>query len=324
MAPLQHLLLVFVHGFRGDDTTFEAFPDRLRQVLTNSLRDVDVDAVVYPQYATRGDFTQAVHSFCHWLLDLTAERQKASKSKVNVILLGHSMGGLIVSDALQKLQDQPDNGSSLALEHQPTILALLAYDTPFFGLSSPFISRTAYTHANNWGGTFASTATLLSSAAVPAAKLFAGSRWKAAAGGGVLAAALLGTAFANRDKVKEGVLWASEHLMFAGTLMNEVEMRERVDKLHTHPNVQFRCYYNVIRASNGENSTFIHPPPSSLASSCFIPIPSQAKDEIDAHTTMFSLSNPVYYTLGDNSINFICDTVNMYLEKQKQEQLLSQ
>jgi hypothetical protein len=109
----------------------------------------------------------------------------------------------------------------------PIIIGLLAYDTPFFGLSAPFMSRTAYSHVNNWSNTFVSTASLLSSAALPATKILAGNRWKAAAGGGILAAALIGTAFANRDKMREGVRWASEHLVFASTLMNDVGLQER-------------------------------------------------------------------------------------------------
>jgi pimeloyl-ACP methyl ester carboxylesterase len=64
-------------------------------VLTNSLPNADVDALVYPQYATRGDLAQAVTSFCQWLLALTTERQRTTKEPVCVILLGHSMGGLV-------------------------------------------------------------------------------------------------------------------------------------------------------------------------------------------------------------------------------------
>ncbi|RKP25672.1 hypothetical protein SYNPS1DRAFT_22411 [Syncephalis pseudoplumigaleata] len=283
--PLKQLLLVFVHGFRGDDTTFEGFPERLQQVLTNSLAGIDVETVVYPQYSTRGDFTQAVAAFCQWLLDLSPADTCSSS------------------------------------ESPPTVLGLLAYDTPFFGLSSPFISRTAYSHASTWSSTFSSASALLSSAALPAAKILAGNRWKVAAGGGILAAALVGTAVAHRDKMKEGVRWASEHLMFASTLMSDVELRQRVDRLCGYRDMPFQCYYNVIRAASSDASTFIHTPPPSLAPGRFVAIPSTAKDEIEAHMTMFSMNNPVYYTLGDNTIRFICDTVNAYKQSMVEDAL---
>ncbi|KAI8052902.1 hypothetical protein BDF22DRAFT_685873 [Syncephalis plumigaleata] len=311
MPAIKQLLLVFVHGFRGDDTTFEGFPERLRQVLTNSLSGIDVDTAVYPQYQTRGDFTQAVSLFCQWLIDQTSERQRTTKDPVHVILLGHSMGGLVATDAIDYFRTEAMAVCPLP-DTLPIIIGLLAYDTPFFGLSAPFISRAAYSHVNTWSDTVSSTAALLSSAALPAAKILAGNRWKAAASGGILAAALVGTAFANRDKVREGVRWASEHLVFASTLMGDVALRQRMERLCSYPDLPFRCYYNVIRSSSGDASTFIHTPPSSVPSGRFIPIPSPSKDEIDAHTTMFSVNNPTYYTIGDNTINFICDTVNTY------------
>lgn len=66
---LDKLLLVFVHGFRGSDSSFKVllfifvvtvaltkkqdFPNRLQTILTNSVK-ADVNAVVYPSYKTAG------------------------------------------------------------------------------------------------------------------------------------------------------------------------------------------------------------------------------------------------------------------------------
>lgn len=67
---LDKLLLVFVHGFRGSDSSFKVlfillslttktnnnkkdFPNRLQTILTNTVK-ADVNAVVYPSYKTAG------------------------------------------------------------------------------------------------------------------------------------------------------------------------------------------------------------------------------------------------------------------------------
>ncbi|EIE83425.1 hypothetical protein RO3G_08130 [Rhizopus delemar RA 99-880] len=47
------LLLVFVHGFRGSDASFQDFPNRLQAILTNTLR-LDVEVDIYPSYKTAG------------------------------------------------------------------------------------------------------------------------------------------------------------------------------------------------------------------------------------------------------------------------------
>ncbi|KAI8873286.1 hypothetical protein GQ42DRAFT_118128, partial [Ramicandelaber brevisporus] len=50
----MHLLLVWVHGFKGSEMTFEDFPERLQMILTNTLPGADVESIVYPRFETRG------------------------------------------------------------------------------------------------------------------------------------------------------------------------------------------------------------------------------------------------------------------------------
>jgi pimeloyl-ACP methyl ester carboxylesterase len=205
MSSSVKLLLIFIHGFRGDDTTFGSFPERLRHVITNSIPSVDVDALVYPKYDTRRDLSQAVQMFTRWLI----EHLKSDKETA-VILFGHSMGGLVAADAMPLLK-----AASIP------VLGLLAYDTPFYGLSSGFISRIAVEKVFEWRGTIST----LTSTLIPAAKAISGSKWKVAAAGGMVAATVASLAF--RDKVKEGLTWATEHLEFASALFKEQELRER-------------------------------------------------------------------------------------------------
>ena len=44
------LLVVFVHGFKGTDETFGAFPQRLQHILTETIPQVSVDCIVFPAY----------------------------------------------------------------------------------------------------------------------------------------------------------------------------------------------------------------------------------------------------------------------------------
>lgn len=59
--PRATLLILLVHGFKGHDVhTFLEFPSEIMALLTNSRPNLDVEAIVYPQYDTRGDFSVSV------------------------------------------------------------------------------------------------------------------------------------------------------------------------------------------------------------------------------------------------------------------------
>jgi len=44
------LLVVFIHGFKGTDTSFEEFPQRLHHLLSESVQPMQVECVVFPAY----------------------------------------------------------------------------------------------------------------------------------------------------------------------------------------------------------------------------------------------------------------------------------
>lgn len=108
-------LLVFIHGFKGSDNTFDAFPEHLQQLLTEALTSSDsasspteraqqIVTKIYPQYSTRGDLPSAVLNFKEWLVSevLALEKGKEGgkgandrpieRPGVGVVLVGHSMG----------------------------------------------------------------------------------------------------------------------------------------------------------------------------------------------------------------------------------------
>ena len=60
------LLLVFIHGFKGTDHTFNNFPKDLRALLSHTLPNINILSITYPQYETRGDLKDCVGKFKEW------------------------------------------------------------------------------------------------------------------------------------------------------------------------------------------------------------------------------------------------------------------
>lgn len=105
--PQDLLLIVFIHGylntsqivaapftdrqprFRGGEDTFLDFPARLNHVLSETVKDLIVECVVFPAYETRGELAEAVARLSDWLLKLTKEKEAAANVKVKVALCGH-------------------------------------------------------------------------------------------------------------------------------------------------------------------------------------------------------------------------------------------
>ncbi|KAI8827050.1 uncharacterized protein EV422DRAFT_23499 [Fimicolochytrium jonesii] len=93
-------LLVFIHGFLGSEESFFSFPTDLAALLHASHPNLfypgDVEVRLFPRYDTRGHNARSVQKLIDWLLiHATTGRYKC------VILLAHSMGGLLAADAYQ-------------------------------------------------------------------------------------------------------------------------------------------------------------------------------------------------------------------------------
>jgi pimeloyl-ACP methyl ester carboxylesterase len=172
------LLLVFIHGFKGGDDTFGKFPEHLRALISHALPKVDVLAVAYPRFETRGELKECVVRFREWLenkvIDIEVAHQTPSPTidpSVHTILVGHSMGGIVAAETLLLLaRDQPlppqrpdglNFASNTALHSTtgtshpnpdppsptasglmfPHIQGLLLFDTPFLGLNPSMVAH---------------------------------------------------------------------------------------------------------------------------------------------------------------------------------------
>ena len=61
------LLLVYVHGFMGNETSFQSFPAHVHNLVTVNLKETHVvHTKIYPKYKSRKDIKFARDDFSQW------------------------------------------------------------------------------------------------------------------------------------------------------------------------------------------------------------------------------------------------------------------
>ncbi|KAK0453436.1 hypothetical protein EV421DRAFT_681255 [Armillaria borealis] len=333
------LLLVFIHGFKGDDETFLQFPQRMQHVLSDTIPDCTVESIVFPVYETKGDLNEAVVRFADWLTTLTVEREVASgggAGKAKIVLCGHSMGGILAADTLREfVKTKPDQRAPL----WPKIIACIAYDTPYLGLH-PYVFKNSATKATEYVstartvgsallGSFAGFGVKKAADSKPAAEntspppesKTSWSKWAPAAyavGGALLAGAAAGGAYYRRDDLGVGYTWATDHMKYVRNLWDETALRQRVEDLvdiEEQEGVVFRVFYTLlppVPLVHPNARTFIVLPKKNARSAGnFLPANNGvAPDELQAHTGMFGAkTNDGYYELGLQTAKIVREAV---------------
>lgn len=108
------LLLVYIHGFMGNETSFRSFPAHVHNLVTVELEGTHVvHTKIYPKYKSRKAIEFARNAFSDWL-------SPHEGPDTDIILLGHSMGGLLSAE--------------VALLEGNRILGTINFDTPFLGM----------------------------------------------------------------------------------------------------------------------------------------------------------------------------------------------
>ncbi|KAL7315625.1 hypothetical protein PS15m_004818 [Mucor circinelloides] len=339
---LDRLLLVFVHGFRGTDTSFKDFPNRLQTILTNTVK-ADVSAVVYPSYKTAGDLKVAVENFSGWLCQQVSVIKKDmdrldSSGKIMVVLLGHSMGGIVSAETILKFHNNK-NGCSDQLQGAK-IIGMLAFDTPFYSINQNFVAEKAWSSVdqvrglgNLWNTGAATVTAATATRAITAnnhnstvGRGGGGSAKKWGLFAGVVGAAAIGAAaYIARDKIQTSLSDAYDQLTFISDLTDMNGCDQRVKKLLEIPDMFFKCFYVQLNelGSDYRPKTFIKLPPEEIAY-LFVPIPSSADNEIAAHTSMFNpKKTDHYYELGSDSISLISEMVARFQRKNAVPLILS-
>lgn len=312
------LLLVFIHGFKGSDNTFGQFPSDLRNLVSSAIPEIDVHSIQYPRYETRGDLRECVARFKEWLQNKVIDLEVANRTpsptvdpSVRVILVGHSMGGIVAAETLLSIaRDEPvrpgagndfteaasrpqtprpygeglqppgkdDRASSAPPEGHssamffPYVQAVLAFDTPFLGISPGVLAHGAEEHINHasaaykafngasqffgWNSPAQNAQPVANASAsglpAPAANSGGWGKWgKFALAGGAAAAVAgaAGAAYMNWNQINQGLAWAGSHLEFVGCLARGAELQKRVESVinltETH-GVGFADFYTVL------------------------------------------------------------------------------
>ena len=119
----RKLLLIFIHGFMGNETSFRSFPAHVHNLLTILLAESHVvHTKIYPRYRSKRNISFARDDLSKWL-------EPHEDPKTDVVLLGHSMGGLLAAEVVLMPPPPPAN---TALKHR--ILGIINFDVPFLGM----------------------------------------------------------------------------------------------------------------------------------------------------------------------------------------------
>ncbi|KAK0205601.1 hypothetical protein DFS33DRAFT_1258487 [Desarmillaria ectypa] len=114
--------LIYIHGFKGNDTTFQSFPVDLQEYLEAQIPpelNIHIKSSIYPTYKSVKPISHATKNFLEWL---------TTQPPGPVILLGHSMGGLLAAEAATHTSNNFDG-------YRPRrIVAMIAFDTPYLGM----------------------------------------------------------------------------------------------------------------------------------------------------------------------------------------------
>ncbi|KAJ9637206.1 hypothetical protein H2199_007492 [Coniosporium tulheliwenetii] len=126
----RRLLLVYIHGFMGTETSFQSFPAHVHNLVNITLADTHViHTKIYPRYRSRRSMDFARDDFSKWL-------SPHESPDTDVILLGHSMGGLLSAEVVLLPPYSPATGH--AFRHR--ILGTINFDTPFLGMHPGIVS----------------------------------------------------------------------------------------------------------------------------------------------------------------------------------------
>lgn len=90
----RRLLLVYIHGFYGNNQSFRSFPAHVHACLKDALADTHViHTKIYPRYKTYHAVKVGAQNFSEWLAP-------HEDPETDVVLVGHSMGGILAAEVV--------------------------------------------------------------------------------------------------------------------------------------------------------------------------------------------------------------------------------
>ncbi|KAJ3393780.1 hypothetical protein HDU92_007525 [Lobulomyces angularis] len=232
-------LILFIHGFQGSKDSFYDFPGDLYDKVTEISNDLKVSFDTAPyEYDCKGDAT--LHSEA--LADLLINEAN-STIRPMVFLISHSMGGILLIDALRELKKlnkvrfKKDQFCHSNLEQVVNVGALISFDTPYFGVQHEIILEKSLTAMHTYTTEF-----LESKVGIPKHLIKAPRQPEDITGwgfAGIATLAIGGFMYATDKKFKTSVNGIyqqhkdvfEQYGKFLGPLLNEGEKEKRMEDL---------------------------------------------------------------------------------------------
>ncbi|PQE05275.1 alpha beta-Hydrolase protein [Rutstroemia sp. NJR-2017a BVV2] len=147
-----------------------------KRLVAEKVPDDEVRLLMYPKYETKGDLSESTGKFLDWLKEKVVEVRKEktenpwppNDKSVGVVLVAHSMGGFVASDALFSILDDHHEQEEKDSNHIifPLVQGILAFDTPYNGLARSMFVYGAFSQyqkvSNIWNMMSAASAGLVS------------------------------------------------------------------------------------------------------------------------------------------------------------------
>ena len=227
---------------------------------------------------------------------------------VKTVLLSHSMGGIIAVDSLLSMIDDNDPTHT-------SILGVIAYDTPYFGLNPPVIHRTISTRVNTissavnaareWvpSSLYTPKSTALVQNTAPPKSTWGLGKTLAASVAGVAAVGAI--SYFAKDPVVN-------HLQFVKVLYKPDELAQRMKRFEqVRETTGFACFYTVVVDKEEGERTFCNLPVQRGEGRWIRQENGVAKDEVEAHCGMFlRRENDHYEEMSRESIRIIRDWIS--------------
>lgn len=126
----RKLLIIYIHGFLGNDQSFRSFPAHVHAMLSNLLSETHViHSKIYPRYKTYRAIGVARDNFSQWL-------EPHEGPNTDVVLVGHSMGGILAADVILMVgycnKNDPERLLTRDTAQQEPIWPI-PFQTPHFG-----------------------------------------------------------------------------------------------------------------------------------------------------------------------------------------------
>ncbi len=246
----------------------------------------------------------------------------------SIILIGHSMGGIVATESILSSVSAHTSSSIFIL---PYIRGVLAFDTPYLGIAPSVLSHGVDMPYQSAHALYKQTRKAVNTHTGP--ERVRDMAWKQWVTQGIVVLFLAGSAYFTRSVLRNGWEWVSNYLMFVECLLRRGELKSRLDRMVFVANECEMGFTNLIvvlgewntsdttavieQAARREMRSFCEVSHDGVATTAFHPVKNAtARDEITAHMSIFvKQKNPGYDELTYKALHLIISWVQRWYDE---------